>query len=111
MKRKILIMICLVFLSINAFAKKGPQIPMPKILATAAIALATDYFTSEKTQIVDGHYFKKDDYILISINYTNKFKDNEWAWKIVFVHPKQNDHSATFKVVNQKVITLLSVTE
>ncbi len=111
MKIKILTMICLICISISAFAKKGAEIPVPVISATKAIALASEYFNSNKTQVIDGQFYKKNEYILISISYTDNFEDNKWAWKIIFIHPIQNDHSVTVKIVDEKNITLSEVTE
>jgi len=112
MKKKVFTILCLICLTMNAFAKKGPQIPNPKISAAEAILLATTYFKSDKIKVADDHSFQKDEYILISLRYTDNFKDSkDWAWKIVFIHPKQNDHSVTFKVTDRKNIKLMGITE
>jgi len=56
----------------------------------------------------------KHEDILISAIYTNYFQEkyqNEWAWRIDFTHPVQNDHSVVYKVTNQKQVIFLYATE
>jgi len=105
MKKTIIVIICIMSFTTNAFAKAGPEILKPKISSKEAIEIATHYFNSTKTQIIDGKYLKKNEYILISIILTNG------NWEIIFVHPKQNDHSVTYSVSDAENIKILSITE
>lgn len=106
--KKIILALFILCISINIFGKAGPEIPLPVISASEAIDLASNYFYGGKTKRPDQDYFKIEDYILISVKYTNNFneeKQTEWAWEIKFVHPVQNDHSLTYKITNDgKVI-------
>jgi len=98
----------------NVFSEAGPPIPNPKITVTEAIEIAKNYFYFGKSSVIDSEYFKIEDYILLSAQYTNYFMEeyqNEWAWKIRFVHPIQNDHSVTYKVTNNGEIFEQEVTE
>tara|TARA_Y100000031_G_scaffold72626_1_gene80216 strand:- start:456 stop:806 length:351 start_codon:yes stop_codon:yes gene_type:complete len=107
----IIILIILTFSTpLNISAKAGQPIPQPKILIIEAIEITKEHFYNEETQLLDGDYFKIADYILISAQYTNCFNEKyqeEWAWKIKFVHPIQNDHSVVYKVTNNKEIIFL----
>ena len=100
-----------IILSVNpALAKSGSQIPEPGISLTEAVNLASDYFYNRETRIIDGEEFKKTDYILSQAVYTNYFREayeKEWAWKITFVHPGQNDHSVVYKVTADKQVNFL----
>jgi len=92
------------------FAKSGPPIPVPKLSIEEAVSLASEYFYTKETRIRGQEYFKKSDYILISAEYTNRLKDkagHEWAWKIKFVHPEQNDHSVVYKVTDEGEVIYL----
>ena len=97
--RRIIITILIsgiLFISENAFAKAGPPIPTPNVSISEAINIAKAYFYKEENRVIDGDYFKVEDYILISAQYTNYFHgkyQKEWTWIIEFVHPIQNDHS------------------
>lgn len=91
-------------IAFSAFADAGPPLPLPEISLTEAVELAKDHFVVKETRNNDGEVFKKDEYILISANYTNYFQEKyekEWAWRIEFTHPAQNDHSVVYKVSNQ----------
>jgi len=64
--------------------------------------------------MADEEDSKKYKYILISAIYTNYFQEkyeSEWAWRIDFTHPAQNDHSVAYKVTNQKQAIFLYATE
>ena len=100
--------------STTVFAKAGPPIPVPQISITEAITIAQNYFYNEENRIVDAEFFKPKDYLLYSVQYTNNFNsgvDKDWAWKIEFIHPLQNDHSVAYKVTNDGKITFLYATE
>ena len=102
------------FLFGNALAKSASPIPVPKVSISEAVEIAKEYFYNKETRVIDGDYFKVKDYILISAQYTNYFNEKyekEWAWKIKFVHPVQNDHSLLYKVRNNKEIIFLYATE
>ena len=96
------------------FSDAGPPIPIPKISINEACSIAMNYFYSKENRFIDPKYFKGKDYILISANYTNHFNDKFekiWAWKIVFVHPVQNDHSVAYKITDDKKVVFLYATE
>lgn len=98
----------------SAIADAGPPIPVPEISLTEAVELTKDYFVSKETRNIDGKDFKKNEYILISAIYSNYFQEKyekEWAWRIKFTHPVQNDHSVVYKVTNQKQVIFIYATE
>ncbi|MCP4158894.1 MAG: hypothetical protein GY760_02365 [Deltaproteobacteria bacterium] len=112
MIKKISIIIYILLIASISFGKSGPEIPIPQVSINEAISLAKNLFYSSTTKLADESYFKKDEYILISVEYTNDFEDKViWAWKALFVHPKQNDHSAAFRIVSKSDIQLLSISE
>lgn len=116
MKKILPLIVILFILSIcsNAFAKAGPPIPVPAISMSEAIDIAVEYFYNKEIGVIDGDYFKVEDYILISSQYTNYINEEyqkEWAWVITFIHPVQNDHSVVYKVTNNKEIILLYASE
>jgi len=79
------------FIPCNTFADAGPAIPVPEILVAEGV---------KETRDIDGNVIRKDEYILISATYTNYFQEKyeeEWAWRIEFIHPVQNDHSVVYK--------------
>jgi len=107
--RKIILSFIAVLMSSVVFARPGPEIPIPKVTAIEAISIASDYFYSGNTKV----YYKPKDYIMLVAEYTCNFgkKNNaEWAWKILFVHPKANDHSVSYKIDSKKTISLLDIT-
>ena len=98
----------------NVFAKSSPPIPVPEISISEAIDIAEEYFYNKETRVVDSDYFKVENYILISAQYTNYIDEEyqeDWYWIIKFIHPIQNDHSVVYKVTNDKEIILLYVSE
>ena len=102
------------FMSSFVIAKSGPSIPISKISATEAINIAKSYFYNQENRAINTDHYKIADYILISVSYTNYFNgayEKEWAWKIKFVHPIQNDHSVVYKVTNDKQLIFLYATE
>jgi len=110
----LILILSILFLFGNGLAKSGSPIPVPKVSISEAIDIATKYFYNKETRVIDGDCFKVKDYILISAQYTNYFNEKyekEWAWKIEFVHPVQNDHSLLYKVRNNKEIIFLYATE
>ena len=112
--KMIFLTFCIVVISSNVFAAAGPPIPEPNLSITEAIKLANDHFYSGNIEIIDPAHFKREDYIIISVQYTNYFKgkrEKEWAWKIKFVHPIQSDHSVALKIMNDKKIIVLYVSE
>ena len=44
-------------------------------------------------------------------NYIDEETQEEWCWVITFRHPVQNDHSVVYKVMNNKEIILLYMSE
>ena len=112
--KKLILVLFLICIATNVFAKAGLEMPTPKISATEAITLASNYFYDGKTEVIDGNDFKIEEYILISAEYTNDFNSEnqkEWAWKIIFVHPLANDHTITYKITNDKNITEIYISE
>ncbi|MFC1743530.1 hypothetical protein ACFL35_05995 [Candidatus Riflebacteria bacterium] len=113
-KTTLAVILMLVFATTFTIAKSGSPIPVPRISIIEAISLATGYFRSGKTKLIDPEYAKIEEYILISAQYTKRFDNNltnNWAWKIRFVHPVINDHSVTYKVTDDRKIVEISVTE
>lgn len=102
-------------LSNNIFAEPTPfPIPKPKVTIAEAIELATNYFQKAQTRTIDTAQIKKEDFILVSAQYTNYFDNqfqSEWAWYIKFRHPVANDISVTYKVTNDKKIVEIQITE
>ncbi len=112
MIKKISIFICILLSASISFGKSGQEIPIPQVSINEAISHAKNLFNSPSIKLADESYFKKDEYILISVEYTDDFEDKViWAWKASFVHPKQNDHSAVLRIVSKSEIQLLSITE
>jgi len=108
--RYIFFLLFLITIPTNLFAKSGPPIPVPRLSISEAVDIAQQYFYNKEARIADRDYFKISDYILISAEYTNRFeesKEKEWAWKIIFIHPVQNDHSVVYKVTDDKQIIFL----
>jgi len=98
----------------SALSNAGPPIPVPQISIVEACTVAMDYFYVKETHLIDPEQVRAQEYIIFSANYTNQFPDNpenEWAWKIVFVHPVHNDHSVAYKITIDKKIILLHTTE
>lgn len=110
----LIVTLLILFIYSDAFAKAGPPIPVPGISISEAIDIAEEYFYNKETRMVDSDYFKVEDYILISAQYTNYIDEEyqkDWSWIIKFIHPVQNDHSVVYKVTNDKEIILLYVSE
>ena len=106
----IIFIFLLFFAPANLFAKAGPAIPAPKLSIIEAASIASEYFYHKETRVRGEDYFKKADYILISAVYTNRFKETpeeEWGWKIMFIHPVQNDHSVVYKVADNREVIFL----
>lgn len=110
----IILILSIMFVFSTGWAKSGTPIPVPGLSISEAVKIAQEYFYKKETRVIDGEHFKVKDYILISAQYTNYFNEKyekEWAWKIEFVHPVQNDHSVIYKVRNNKEIIFLYATE
>lgn len=109
--RRLMILVFLLIIPSGIFAKSGPPIPVPKLSISEAASLASSYFYNQETRVRDQEYFKKSEYIIVAIEYTNDFtqtpEDKEWAWKIMFIHPAQNDHHIVYKVTNDKQVVFL----
>ena len=108
--------ILFLFLSLatSVFSSAGPPIPAPKVSIDEACSIAIDYFYAKEDRFIDPELFKGKDYVLVSVNWTNRFSgkfEKDWAWSIVFVHLKQNDHSVIYKVTNDKEVVFLFATE
>lgn len=112
--RKLIIILFLLAIPSGLFAKSGPSIPTPKLSITEAISVANKYFYNKETRLKDSDSFKKSEYIIISAEYANYFKETrqkEWAWKITFIHPVQTDHSVVYKVTDDKQVIFLYASE
>jgi len=112
--RKIAVLLTLLIVPVYAFAKSGPAIPAPKLSISEAASVAGKYFYEKETRAYDSSFFKKSEYIIVSAEYTNYFGGKhqpEWAWKIRFIHPVQNDHSVTYKVTNDRQVIFLNASE
>lgn len=111
---RVIVILLTALVPFGAYTDAGPPIPVPEISLTGAVESARDYFVVKETRNIDGEDFKKDEYILISAGYTNYFQEKyekEWAWRIEFIHPVQNDHSVVYKVTNQQRVIFLYATE
>jgi hypothetical protein len=104
----------LILFSNNTFAEPLPYpIPKPEVSVIEAIGLATNYFHKGE-DLIDTADFKKADFILDSVIYTDYFDDkfqSEWAWYISFRHPIASDITYTYKVTEDKKIVLIRRTE
>lgn len=112
--RKVLIIALLLsFLPLVARAEVGPPIPSPKVNVPTAVKLATKAFEDEISQETNP-YVKFDNFILVSVVYTNAFKEKDtavWAWKVTFVHTRNSDFKYIYKVDNAKEAVLIETTE
>ncbi len=112
--RKIIIFLCLFIIPVVIFAKSGPPIPVPKLSISEAVDMAGRYLCDSEYRLKDTDLFPKSEYIVISAEYTNYFKQGyqkEWAWKIKFIHPVQNDHSVIYKVTNDREVMFVGASE
>lgn len=94
-------------------AEVGPPIPAPKVAVPVAVKLATEAFKDEIAKETNP-YVKFDNFILVSVIYTNAFKERDtavWAWKITFVHTRNSDFKYIYKVDNPKQAVLIETTE
>jgi hypothetical protein len=94
-------------------AEVGPPIPVPKISVPVAVKLATEAFEDEISKETNP-YVKFDNFILVSVIYTNAFKERDaaaWAWKVTFVHARNSDFKYIYKVDNAKKATLIETNE
>lgn len=113
MKKVLVIALLLSAIPLLAGAGVGPPIPEPKVEVTTAVKLATKAFKSEISQ-EDNPYVKYDNFILVSVLYTNAFKEKDtaiWAWKITFVHTRNSDFKYIYKVDNMKEAVLIETTQ
>ena len=108
-----------------SFCSSGPPIPPPKVSITEACKLASDHFYSDKVEVPEGGSIKKEDYFLISAQYTSEFdrpglvsrdypndydfetRQEEWVWKITFIHPIQNSQTVTYKVTDDRDVLVI----
>jgi hypothetical protein len=96
-----------------AKAEVGPPIPAPKVTVPVAVKLATEAFEDEISKETNP-YVKFDNFILVSVVYTNAFKEKDtanWAWKVTFVHTKNSNFKYIYKVENNKKAVLIETTE
>ena len=105
---KIIIFLLLAIVSSVAFSKAGPEIPRPKFSYQVAHDLAHKALLTQKDNI-DPKYAKAEDYILGSIKYRKV--ENNWVWVVMFFHPKANDHTVTYYINLQGLVTLYAATE
>jgi len=105
----------LIYLNGIVNAKSKPPIPVPKLDAMHVIQIADSSLKSiSKDKWMD---FNVKEYILLSVNYTDKVQYNErntkseWFWVVTFVHPIHNDHTFSFKIDNQNKAILLEASE
>ncbi len=113
MKKVLIITSLLSVMPLLARAGVGPPIPEPKVEVTAAVKLAIKAFKSEISK-EDNPYVKYDNFILVSVLYTNAFKEKDtaiWAWKITFVHTRNSDFKYIYKVDNMKEAVLIETTQ
>ncbi len=116
MKKNIFLISFLLLMGIttSVLSDAGAPITIPKVSINDACSIAMNYFNSKENRFIDPESFKRKDYILMSANYTKYFNDKiekNWAWKIVFVHPVQNDHSVVYKITDDKNVIFLYATE
>ena len=116
MKKMMFVVLLLLFaiVSIRVLADAGAPIPKPKISISEAADLAVKHLRSGKTKVVDAGQVKIEEYIVISAEYTNNFKNkrkSKWDWKVKLVHPVVNDHTVTYKVTGDKKVVELAITE
>ncbi|MDD5132608.1 MAG: hypothetical protein PHH44_08120 [bacterium] len=113
-KVKLLVMILVLTMApLTARTEVGPPIPAPKITVPVAVKLATEAFEDEISK-ESNPYVKFDNFILVSVVYTNAFKERDtagWAWKITFVHTRNSDFKYIYKVDNNKDAVLIDTTE
>ena len=92
--------------SSHSFAISGPEIPKPDIKIEQAVALARAALVLDD-KIPNWDFAQKKDFILMRADYTDRvdgIRSESWAWEIVFIHPKANDHTIIYKVTNQGVV-------
>jgi hypothetical protein len=107
------IMLLLAVMPLVAKAEVGPPIPEPKVTVPVAVKLATEAFKDE-ISMETNPYVKFENFILVSVVYTNAFKEKDtatWAWKVTFVHTRNSDFKYIYKVDNNKQAVLIETTE
>jgi hypothetical protein len=105
--------ILLAMVPLTARAEVGPPIPAPKVAVPIAVKLATQAFKNEISKETNP-YVKFDNFILVSVVYTNAFKERDtavWAWKVTFVHTRNSDFKYIYKVENSKEAILIETVE
>ncbi|MDD5259234.1 MAG: hypothetical protein PHD29_04660 [bacterium] len=109
----IALMLLLAIVPLAVTADVGPPIPEPKVDISIAIKLATNAFKKEISKETNP-YVKFNNFILVSVMYTNAFKERDtsvWAWKVTFVHTRNSDFKYIYKVDNPKTAVLIDTTE
>jgi len=92
-----------------AYPKSGPEIPKPAISLTEAVSIAqTDLVQNNKLK--DRDVANPSDYIVMRAEYQEDSK-GRWHWRIEFVHPTLNDHTALYEVGMDKRLRLLRATQ
>jgi hypothetical protein len=85
------------FFAAVAVANPSPPIPVPRITAEKAIALAEEAFRQSIAPVEDPAGF-----FVQSVEYTDQgaggASTGEWAWHVTFLHPVRNDRSVVFRV-------------
>jgi len=112
--KKLILALSLLCLANHVYGEAGPAIPKPKISIQQAIELSQEYFYREWREIFSKADENIEDYIIKSIQWTNQFNDEykeEWAWKIIFVHPINNSHKATYKIKNNGEVIAQEMTK
>ncbi len=113
MRKALIIALLLSVMPLVSRAEVGPPIPSPKVNVPTAVKLATKTFENEISQETNP-YVKFENFILISVVYTNAFKEKDtasWAWKVTFVHTRNSDFKYIYKVDNNKKAVLIETTE
>ena len=113
-RKAIIALLCLLIIPAAILAKSGAAIPIPRVQISEAIDIAGKYFYGSESRIKDADYFPKSEYVIISAEYSNYFyqiRQKDWAWKIKFVHPAQNDHSVIYKVTNDRKVIFIGASE
>lgn len=98
------------FLSAVALANPGAAIPVPRIAAQEAIALAERAFRQSPAPPEDPVGF-----FVRSVEYTDRGPDGaatgDWAWHVTFVHPVRNDRTLVYRVGADGRAVLIGGTE
>ncbi len=109
----IAIMLLLAVAPLTAKAEVGSPIPAPKVDVSTAVKLASNAFKREISKETNP-YVRFNNFILVSVVYTNAFKERDtsvWAWKVTYVHMRNSNFKYIYKVDNPKRAELIETTE